>query len=69
MGRDATLALQLQVGSGAWVDVGYLYHATNRNWFEFQDSYWARGQAGNVILKFQDARPGFSGVPKRRWRA
>lgn len=43
MGREATLALQLQVSSGAWVDVGYLHHAGNRNWFEFGDSYWRLG--------------------------
>jgi serine/threonine-protein kinase HipA len=25
------------------VDVGYLHHADNRNWFEFADSYWRLG--------------------------
>ena len=44
MGTETTLALQLQVGSGAWVDVGYLHHAGNRNWFEFLDSYWRLGE-------------------------
>lgn len=43
MDREATLAVQLQVGSGAWVDVGHLHHAGNRNWFEFADSYWRLG--------------------------
>lgn len=43
MGRESTLAVQIQVGSGAWVDVGYLHHAGNRNWFEFTDSYWRLG--------------------------
>lgn len=43
MAKEATLALQIQVGSGDWVDVGYLHHADNRNWFEFRDSYWRLG--------------------------
>jgi serine/threonine-protein kinase HipA len=40
MSGDATLGLQLQVGSGRWVDVGHLHHVNNRNWFEFHDTYW-----------------------------
>ncbi len=43
MGRESTLAVQLQANSGAWVDVGHLHHADNRNWFEFADSYWRLG--------------------------
>jgi serine/threonine-protein kinase HipA len=43
MGRESTLAVQLQTGEGDWVDVGHLHHADNRNWFEFGDSYWRLG--------------------------
>lgn len=43
MGRESTFAVQLQVGSGAWVNVGHLHHADNRNWFEFAESYWRLG--------------------------
>jgi len=44
MGRESTLAVQLQTGVGDWVDVGHLHHADNRNWFEFADSYWRLGK-------------------------
>lgn len=40
MDRESTLAVQLQTTSAAWVDVGHLHQANNRNWFEFDDSYW-----------------------------
>jgi serine/threonine-protein kinase HipA len=49
MGRESTLAVQLQTGSGDWGDVGQLHHADNRNWFEFGDSYWGLGGVRPVL--------------------
>ncbi|MFF0455567.1 type II toxin-antitoxin system HipA family toxin [Nocardia africana] len=47
-----TLLVQLQQPDASWVDVGYLHHSENRNWFEFADQYWnlaARPVVGQVF--------------------
>lgn len=57
MGTETTLGLQLQMGSGDWVDVGYLHHADNRNWFEFLDSYWRLGDRPVLGQVFEEHGP------------
>jgi serine/threonine-protein kinase HipA len=57
MGRESTLAVRLQVGSGEWVDVGHLHHAGNRNWFEFTDSYWRLGDRPVLGQAFEEHGP------------
>ncbi|WP_083863820.1 HipA N-terminal domain-containing protein [Nocardia exalbida] len=37
---DSAAVVELQNPSGSWVEVGYLHHSKNRNWFEFVDAYW-----------------------------
>lgn len=41
MDPDSVLLIQLQTGTGDWVDVGHLHGTRDqKNWFEFLDSYW-----------------------------
>lgn len=59
MGRESTLAVQLQANSGNWVEVGHLHHADNRNWFEFTDTYWRLGDRpvlGQVLSQLSARR-------------
>ena len=42
MGRESVLVIQMQVATGTWVDVGYLHNRDEKNWFRFDESYWAR---------------------------
>jgi serine/threonine-protein kinase HipA len=42
MGRESVLVIQMQVVTGTWIDVGYLNNRDEKNWFRFDESYWAR---------------------------
>jgi serine/threonine-protein kinase HipA len=57
MATETTLELQLQTGSGDWVVVGHLHHAGNRNWFEFDDSYWRLGDRPVLGQIFEERGP------------
>lgn len=40
MGDISALLVQLETPEGERVDVGFLFNADERNWFEFSDQYW-----------------------------
>ena len=40
MSEVSALLVQLETPEGELVDVGFLFNADEKNWFEFSDSYW-----------------------------
>ena len=40
MGEISALLVKLETPEGGLVDVGFIYNADEKNWFEFSDTYW-----------------------------